>query len=383
MLHLFTSGESHGPQLTAFIEGLPAGLELNLEEIQKEMQRRKIGSGSGARQQMESDTVEIVSGVRQGKTLGSPITLVIKNKDFANWTEVMSARPTEVDPELRKVHSPRPGHADLAGAQKYGFTDLRNVLERASARETTARVAAGAVFKQFLKALGVEVASYTLQIGSVTSDKASHFEEVKTAEEKNPSTRSLSTESHTAMEALIAETRLKQDTLGGVIEVWAVGLPVGLGSYVQWNRKLDGQLAQALMSIQSVKAVEIGEGISATQKHGSEVHDPILYKEKFMRPSNNAGGLEGGVTNGEPLIVRVYHKPIATLYNPLPSVDFESKEPAPAAVERSDICVIPRAGVIAESMTAYVLAQNLLEKFGGDCMEDLLANMESYKRRVG
>lgn len=383
MLQFFTSGESHGPQLTAFIEGLPAGLELDVDAIQTEMARRKIGSGSGARQKMETDTVEIVSGVRQGKTLGSPITLVIKNKDFANWSEVMSPTPTAVDPELKKVHSPRPGHVDLAGAQKYGFTDLRNVLERASARETTARVAAGAVFKQFLKALGIEVASYTLQIGSVSSDKAGNFEEVKTAEEKNPSTRALSTEAHEAMEALIAETRLKQDTLGGVIEVWAVGLPVGLGSYVQWNRKMDGQLAQALMSIQSVKAVEIGEGIAATQKHGSEVHDPIVYNKKFMRPSNNAGGLEGGVTNGEPLIVRVYHKPIATLYNPLPSVDFETKEVAPASIERSDICVIPRAGVISESMTAYVVAKNLLEKFGGDCMEDLVANLESYKKRVG
>lgn len=369
MLQFFTSGESHGPQLMAFIEGLPAGLELDVDAIYTEMARRKIGSGSGARQKMEADAVEIVSGLRKGKTIGSPITLVIKNKDHREEEAALTV--------------PRPGHADLAGAQKYGFTDLRNVLERASARETVARVAAGAVFKQFLKALGIEVASYTLQIGNVTSDTAANFEEVKMAEEKNPSTRALSTEAHEAMEALIAETRLKQDTLGGVIEVWAVGLPVGLGSYVQWNRKMDGQLAQALMSIPSVKAVEIGEGIAATQKHGSEVHDPIVYNKKFMRPSNNAGGLEGGVTNGEPLIVRVYHKPIATLYNPLPSVDFETKEVAPASIERSDICVIPRAGVIAESMTAYVVAKNLLEKFGGDCMEDLVANLESYKKRVG
>jgi len=371
MLRFFTSGESHGPQLTAFIEGMPAGLMINPGEVQKEMQRRKIGSGNGARQNIETDEVEIVSGVRQGKTLGSPITLVIKNKDFTNWTEP------------KEMRSPRPGHADLAGAQKYNFTDLRNVLERASARETAARVAAGAVFKQFLQALGIEVASYTLQIGSVASDKASTFEEVKNAEEKNPGTRAFNEASDQAMEALIAETRKNQDTLGGVIEVWAVGLPVGLGSYVQWDRKMDGQLAQALMSIQSVKAVEIGEGIEATQKPGSKVHDPIAYAEGFVRSSNNAGGLEGGVTNGEPLIVRVYHKPIATLYSPLPSVDIGTKEPTPADIERSDICVIPRAGVISEAMTAYVIAQNVLEKFGGDCMEDLLANLKSYKGRVG
>jgi len=382
MLRFFTSGESHGPQLTAFIEGLPAGLEIDLDEVQKEMKRRKIGSGSGARQIMETDEVEIVSGVRQGKTLGSPITLVIKNKDFANWTEVMSVKANDVDPELKKVRSPRPGHADLAGALKYGFSDLRNVLERASARETTARVAAGAVFKQFLKALRVEVASYTLQIGSVKGEKASDFEKVKNAEVENPSTRALDKKSAEAMEELIMETRKNQDTVGGVIEVWAVGSPVGLGSYVQWDRKMDGQLAQVLMSIPSVKAVEIGEGIEATQKPGSKVHDPILYKTGFKRASNNAGGLEGGVTNGEPLIARVHHKPIATLYKPLASVDFETKEAAPASVERSDICVIPRAGVISEAMVSYVLAKNILEKFGGDCMEDLKKNLASYAERL-
>lgn len=382
MLQFFTSGESHGPELTAFVEGVPAGLDLDLQEIQREMQRRKIGSGSGARQKMETDEVEIVSGVRHGKTLGSPITLVIKNKDFANWTEVMSPLPHKGDLEERKVKSPRPGHADLAGALKYGFSDLRNVLERASARETTARVAAGAVFKQFLKTLGIEVGSYTLRIGSVESPHAKNFEEVKQAELTHASTRALSAEAHEAMEALIAETRKQKDTLGGVIEVWAVNLPVGLGSYTQWNQKLDGRLAQALMSIQSVKAVELGEGIAASQKLGSQIHDPITYQDAFIRTSNNAGGLEGGVTNGQPLIARVYHKPIATLYNPLPSVDFESKEVAPAAVERSDICVIPRAGVIAEAMTSFVLAQALLEKFGGDCMEDLKANMKWYRARA-
>lgn len=382
MFRFFTSGESHGPQLTAFIEGLPAGLTINLEEVQKEMKRRKIGSGSGARQKMETDEVEIVSGVRQGKTLGSPITLVIKNKDFANWTEVMSVTANDADPELKKVRSPRPGHADLAGALKYGFTDLRNVLERASARETTARVAAGAVFKQFLKALGVEVVSYTLQIGSVRGEKASDFKAVKKAEEKNPSTRALDEKSARAMEALIVGARKNQDTLGGIVEVWATGLPVGLGSYVQWDRKMDGQVAQALMSIPSVKAVEIGEGVEAAQNPGSQVHDPIAYEKGFVRSGNNAGGLEGGVTNGEPLIVRVYHKPIATLYKPLPSVDFETKEVAPASIERSDICVIPRAGVIAESMVSAVIVKNILEKFGGDCMEDLIANIASYKARL-
>jgi chorismate synthase len=359
MLRFLSSGESHGPQVTAFIEGLPAGLEIDLAEVQKELQRRKVGSGSGARQTMETDEVEIVSGVRAGKTIGSPITLVIKNKDNL---EGMA---------LPKMKSPRPGHADLAGAQKYGFSDLRNVLERASARETVARVAAGAVFKQFLKVLGIELAAYTVQIGSVTSEKATTFEEVKNAPLETP-----------AMEALIEETRVQKNTLGGVIEVWAVGLPVGLGSYVQWDRKLDGQLAQALMSIPSVKAVEIGDGIAAAQEFGSEVHDAIAYEKGFQRASNRAGGLEGGVTNGEPLVLRVYLKPLATLGVPLESVDFESKETALASVERSDVCVVPRAAVIAEAMTAMVLVQNLLEKFGGDCMEDLLATLESYKKRL-
>lgn len=358
MLRFLSSGESHGPQVTAFIEGLPTGLEIDLAEIQKEMQRRKVGSGSGARQVMETDEVEIVSGVRGGKTIGSPITLVIKNKD--NGAVVLPA-----------MKSPRPGHADLAGAQKYGFSDLRNVLERASARETVARVAAGAVFKQFLKVVGIELASSTVQIGSVASEKAGTFEAVKSAPLETPE-----------MAALIEKARSEKDTLGGVIEVWAVGLPVGLGSYVQWDRKLDGQLAQALMSIPSVKAVELGEGIEAAKKCGSEVHDPIAYEKGFQRASNRAGGLEGGVTNGEPLVLRVYLKPLSTLGDPLASVDFETKEATLASVERSDVCVVPRAGVIVEAMTALVLAQNLLEKFGGDCMEDVQANMESYRSRL-
>lgn len=380
MLRFLTSGESHGPQLTVIIEGLPAGVGVDREEIQKDLRKRKVGSGSGGRQLIEDDAVEIVSGVRHGLTLGSPITLVIENKDFKNWGDKMSPYP--VDTVADKVTAPRPGHADLAGALKYGFDDVRNVLERASARETTMRVAAGSVFKQFLSALGVKLGSHTLQIGTVRVQKKYGFEEVAAVDQNSPVTRCVDAESTAAMEALILEARKKKDTLGGIVEVWAVGLPVGLGSYVHWDRKLDGQLAQALMSIQSVKAVEIGEGVKASESFGSEVHDPITYDEGYVRTSNRAGGLEGGVSNGMPLVVRAYHKPIATLYDPLPSVDIATHETVKATIERSDICVIPRAGIIGESMVAYVLAKAFLEKFGSDCLQDIQASYAAYQTRL-
>ncbi len=380
MLRFLTSGESHGPQLTVIIEGMPAGVQVDREELQKDLRKRKVGSGSGGRQKIEDDAVEIVSGVRHGLTLGSPITLVIKNKDYANWGEKMSPYP--IEGEVEKVTAPRPGHADLAGVQKYGFDDVRNVLERASARETTARVAAGSVFKQFLKAVGVRMGSHTLQIGSVRVQKDYTFEDVAAVDENSPVTRCVDNAATEQMEALILEARKKRDTLGGIVEVWAIGLPVGLGSYVHWDCKLDGQLAQAVMSIQSVKAVEIGEGVEASQSFGSQVHDPIHYEEGYLRDSNRAGGLEGGVTNGMPLVVRAYHKPIATLYAPLPSVDIATHETVQATIERSDICVIPRAGIIGESMVAYVLAKAVLEKFGGDCLVDIQASMAAYGARL-
>jgi chorismate synthase len=381
MLRFLTAGESHGPQLTVIIEGLPAGIPIDSGKIQAEMQKRKIGSGSGGRQQMEQDNAEIVSGVRHGKSLGSPITLVIRNKDFQNWEDQMNPEPRAVT--VDKVTEPRPGHADLAGVMKYGFDDVRNVLERASARETTARVAAGAIFKQFLAAFGIELASHTLQIGKHRVVNDYDFTDVKMASEVSPLTRCVDKDLAEKMEAQILEARQKRDTLGGIVEVWAMNVPVGLGSHVHWDRKMDGQIAQALMSIQSVKAVEIGEGVTAAESFGSEVHDSIEHDgQDFQRSSNRAGGLEGGITNGQPLVVRVYHKPIATLYNPLPSVDIATKEPVLATIERSDICVIPRAGVIAESMLAYVLAKNLLEKFGGDCLSDIQNNVAAYKARL-
>lgn len=380
MLRFLTAGESHGPQLTVIIEGMPAGVSIDREEIQRDLQKRKVGSGSGGRQKIEDDRVEIVSGVRHGVTLGSPITLVILNKDFANWGEKMSPYP--VGSAVERVTAPRPGHADLAGVQKYGFDDVRNVLERASARETTMRVAAGSVFKQFLAAMGVRMGSHTLQIGTVRVEKDYGFDEVLAVDEASPVTRCVDPEAAEAMEALILEARKKRDTLGGVVEVWAVGLPVGLGTYVHWDRKLDGQLAQAVMSIQSVKAVEIGEGIQASESFGSEVHDAIHFDEGFQRSTNRAGGLEGGVTNGMPLVIRAYHKPIATLYDPLPSVDIATHETVKATIERSDVCVIPRAGIIGESMVAYVLAKAFLEKFGGDCLQDIQASMTAVQARL-
>lgn len=352
MLRFLTSGESHGPQLTVIIEGLPAGIPIDLADIQKEMQKRKLGSGNGGRQKIETDEVEIVSGVRHGLTLGSPITLVIKNRDFANW---------EKDMGKKKLTTPRPGHADLAGALKYDFDDVRNVLERASARETAARVAAGAIFKQFLALFDISISSRVLQIGPISMEK---------------------TNAKIAIEKLILETQKNKDTLGGVIEVSAKNVPVGLGSPVHWDRRIDGQLAQALMSIPSVKAVEIGAGIEAAALFGSQVHDPIQYKKGFIRPSNNAGGIEGGMTNGMPLILKVFHKPIATLYDPLPSVDLKTKKPALACIERSDICVIPRAGVISEAMVAFVLAKNFLEKFGCDSTQDIKASYKNYLKRL-
>ncbi len=390
MLRFLTAGESHGKGLTVIIEGMPAGVPLSADFIMSEMQKRKKGAGSGGRQKIEDDAVEITSGVRFGKTLGSPITIFIANKDFKNWGEKMSSEvQSSMVVDSAKVVRPRPGHADLAGIQKYGFDDVRNVLERASARETTARVAAGAIFKQLLLPFGIEFASHTVQIGAVKMDevlmkKACTFEQVQQAYTKNPETRCLDDKVAKKMTEAIKQAAIEQNTLGGVIEVWAQNVPVGLGSYVHFDRKIDGQIAQALMSIQSVKAVELGEGVKSAETPGADVHDEIYYDKDqgYYRKTNRAGGVEGGVTNGMPVVARVYLKPISTLYKPLKTVNIATHKADIATIERSDICVVPRAGVIVESMLAYVIAKNFLEKFGGDCLEDIEQSYKNYVKRV-
>jgi len=367
MLRFLTAGESHGKGLTIIIEGMPAGVPISVDFINQELAKRQKGAGSGGRMLIEKDEVEMLSGIRFGKTIASPISMIIWNKDHKNWGEKMSVeeQPEEVVASAR-VTEPRPGHVDLPGVQKYGFNDVRNVLERASARETTARVAAGAVFKQLLQNEGIEIASHTVQIGDIRLQKEYTFEDIQKTYENDPEIRCIDPETSKKMKFLIETTRKDMNTLGGVIEVWADNVPAGLGSYVHWDRKIDGQIAQALMSVQSVKAVEIGSGVSAAGSMGSEVHDEIYHNEKegYYRKTNRAGGIEGGVTNGMPVVVRVYHKPISTLYKPMNTIDIETKKSVKATVERSDICVVPRAGVVSEAMLSYVLAQNLLERYG-------------------
>lgn len=418
LLRFLTAGESHGPALAVIVEGMPAGLPLDEEWINHQLARRQAGYGRGRRMQIERDRVEILAGVRHGLTLGSPIALRIANRDYANWEAAMSPHPpSHANPvpgqeghegqaegdnwRLRPVTRPRPGHADLAGAMKFAFTDLRNVLERASARETAARVAAGAVARRLLEELGIRVGGHVRSIGSVRSatvaldgpetDVAALVE----AAERSP-VRCADPAASGAMVQAIDEARARGDSLGGVFEVVADGVPPGLGSYTHWDRRLDGRLAQALMSIPGVKAVEVGCGFDSAVRFGSELHDPIHYGPVprgqyrarpdgigFFRSSNRAGGLEGGVTTGQPVVVRAAVKPIATLMQPLPSVDLVTREPARAAIERSDVCVVPSAVVVGEAMVAWVLAQAVLEKFGGDSLGDLTAALELYRRRLG
>ena len=399
MLRFLTAGESHGKGVVVIVEGMPANVPISIPQLQLEMQKRKKGAGSGGRQIIEDDAIEILSGIRFGKTLGSPIALLVQNKDFKNWGQKMSTEPQDESfIEGLKVVKPRPGHADLAGVLKYGFDDVRNVLERASARETTARVAAGAIFKQFLSQFGIDFASHTIQIGPIKLSKKSDFNvvlseanedkytftDVKASYDADPETRCIDETTSFQMKAAIEKARKEMNTLGGIVEVWAVGVPTGLGSYVHFNRKIDSQIAQAIMSIPSVKAVEIGEGVASATSQGSEVHDEIYFSEKngYFRTTNRAGGIEGGVTNGMPVIVRAFHKPISTLYKPLKTVNIKTKLPDLATVERSDICVVPRAGVISECMLAYVIAQNFLEKFGNDNFNDIKQNYKLFQKRV-
>jgi chorismate synthase len=378
MLRILTAGESHGPACVTVIEGMPAGLKVRIRDINHDLKRRHSDYGRGGRGLIEEDKVEILSGIRYGRTLGSPITLIVRNLDFANWQDEMSIEETEKP--AAKVTRPRPGHADLAGALKYGQDDIRNISERASARETVGRVMAGAVLRQLLLEFGIRLASHTVQIGPVKLTRHySDFEEVAKVFEKDPDTRCLDPATSQQMKKAIAKAQARKDTLGGVVEVIASGVPVGLGSVMHYDRRLDGLIAQALMSIPSVKAVEIGNAIQGAAMSGSEFQDQIIYKgDRFTRPTNNMGGIEGGMSNGQDIVCRAYHKPISTLGKPLETVDIATRRPASATVERSDICAVPRAGVISEAMLALVLGQAMTEKFGGDHIDEMKRNFSAY-----
>ncbi|MDT5122957.1 MAG: chorismate synthase [Acidobacteriota bacterium] len=386
MFRFTTAGESHGRALVAIVEGLPAGLPVDVEQINRELERRQWGYGRGGRMKIERDRVEILSGVRHGLTLGSPLALMIENKDWANWTEVMSVEAVDMPPEKsRRVKRPRPGHADLAGGQKFGARDLRNVLERASARETAARVACGALAKQLLAVFGVEIRSHVIQLGGIPDKPLELAWDIITAIPDDAPLRCADAEAQARMVALVDEKRREGDTLGGIFEVVARGVVPGLGSHTAWDLKLDGRLAQAVMSIPAVKAVAIGAGTEASNLPGSEVHDEIAYDEansQFIRQTNRAGGLEGGITNGEELRVRGHLKPISTLRRALRSVDIDTKKEESASFERSDITAVPAAGVIGEAMVALVLAQAMREKFGGDSLGEMRHNFDGYREQL-
>ncbi|GCF93707.1 chorismate synthase [Enterococcus florum] len=385
-MRYLTAGESHGPELTAIIEGIPAGLDLSVEKINQELKKRQGGYGRGGRMKIEKDQVRITSGVRHGKTLGSPITMVVENKDWKNWKTVMSVEEVpEKDQLLRRVSKPRPGHADLVGGMKYQHADLRNILERSSARETTVRVAIGALAKQVLSAVGIDIASHVVLLGGIKAqipENLSVAEIRQTTEASEVYTVDPSIEEE--MKQLIDQTKKDGDTLGGIVEVRLENVPPGLGSYVQWDRKLDGKLAQAILSINAFKGVEFGLGFEAANQPGSNVMDEIIWEEAegYSRTSNRLGGFEGGMTNGEQLIIRGVMKPIPTLYKPLMSVDTDTKEPYKASVERSDSTAVPAAAVVAENVAATVIAAELLEQFHSDTMDELIAELNKYRQRI-
>jgi chorismate synthase len=388
MLRFQTAGESHGQALVAILSGMPAGLCVDFEYVNRELKRRQGGYGRGGRMKIESDAAQFLSGVRHGRTIGSPITLLISNHDWENWKEALAV---EDRPETRAKHKaltrPRPGHADLAGCLKYNFPEARYVLERASARETAARVAAGAVAKLFLKEFSIEVASHVIAVGSVAlEDEPVSFERVLALRAvEDIMLGCVDPAVETRMKEEVDKALEARDTVGGTFEVIAHGVPPGLGSCTQWDERLDGQLAQAVMSIQAVKVVEIGGGIQGAASPGSQVHDEIGYdreKSRFTRKSNRAGGLEGGISNGEDIVVRGYLKPISTLRRPLESVDFETRETVKAAYERSDVCVVPAAGVVGEAMVALTISRSFLEKFGGDSMGETKRNFLAYMEQV-
>ncbi|MGM0166675.1 chorismate synthase [Enterococcus sp. AZ135] len=383
-MRYLTAGESHGPELTTIIEGVPAGLTLSIEAINQELARRQGGYGRGGRMKIEKDQVRITSGVRHGKTLGSPITMIVENLDWKNWQKVMSVEAVaEKDEKLRRVSKPRPGHADLVGGMKYGHRDLRNVLERSSARETTMRVAIGAIAKQILAAIDIEIASHVAILGGIEANvpEVLSVEEIKAKTEVSE-VNMVDLTIEDSVKELIDQTKKAGDTIGGVVEVRTDNVPAGLGSYVQWDRKLDGKIAQIMMSINAFKGVEFGIGFEAARQPGSKVMDEIIWDDGYSRTSNHLGGFEGGMTNGEQIIVRGVMKPIPTLYKPLMSVDIDTKEPYKASVERSDSTAVPAASVVAEHVVATVLAEEILEKFSSDTIDDLKQAVSEYREEI-
>ncbi|HEX5772742.1 MAG TPA: chorismate synthase [Geomobilimonas sp.] len=386
MLRYLTAGESHGPQLTAIIEGIPAGFPLEAEYINIDLARRQWGYGRGGRMQIETDRAEILSGVRWGKSIGSPVTLCVVNRDWVNWQEKMSPHVRHRDDKLAVTRS-RPGHADLPGAMKYDHHDVRNILERSSARETAVRVAVGAVAKSILAQFDIAVSGFVTELGGIKTERPNLSWEAVAGKIVKSELFTYDERAEAEMKALIDRAKDSGDTVGGVIEVNVCGVPVGLGSHVQWDRKLDGRLAMALMSIQAIKGVEVGSGFDAARNPGSKVHDEIYYDSVrlvegkasgFYRKTNNAGGIEGGITNGETIVVRAAMKPIPTLYKPLRSVDILTKEPFEATVERSDTCAVPAAAVVAEAVVAVEIANAFLEKFGGDSLGEIRRNYDGY-----
>lgn len=390
-MRYLTAGESHGPQLTTIIEGLPSLLPITAEQINHELKRRQGGHGRGRRMQIETDTVEITSGIRHGKTLGSPVALVVTNDDWKHWTKIMGAEPLpeDVDPNeiKRQISRPRPGHADLVGGMKYGHRDLRNVLERSSARETTVRVAVGAVAKILLEQLGIRIVAHVVEIGGITIDRQAvegkSVEEIRAIVEEDPC-YCVDPEASAKMVALIDETKKAGDTIGGVVEVIVEGMPAGVGSYVHYDRKLDGKLAQAMLNINAFKGVEFGIGFDAAHVPGSQVHDEIIWDEEqgYTRRTNRLGGLEGGMSTGMPIVVRGVMKPIPTLYKPLQSVDIETKEAFKASVERSDACAVPAASVVAEHAIAFEIANAILDQFHADQLPQLQQQIEQMKQQA-
>lgn len=380
-IRYLTAGETHGPQLTAIIEGLPSGLELDFEALNFQLARRQKGYGRGRRMQIEKDTADIVGGVRHGYTTGAPVAMVVVNNDWKHWTKIMNIEPMEgTDEEKRRVHRPRPGHADLNGGLKYNHKDLRNVLERSSARETAIRVGVGAVARQFLAQFGIKIGGQVIRIGEIEApaNDLPLDELIERTEES--SVRVVDKETEQKMEAYIDQIKKEGDSIGGIVECIVEGVPVGLGTFVQYDRKLDARIAQAVMSINAFKGVEIGIGFEAGHIRGSQVHDEILYSEErgYHRATNRLGGFEGGMTNGMPIVVRGVMKPIPTLYKPLQSVDIDTKEPFTAQVERSDACAVPAASVVMESVVAWEVAKAFLEKFGGDSMTEIRKNYDNY-----
>ncbi len=387
MLRFVTAGESHGQALVAWISGLPAGVPVDLEFISRELHRRQLGFGRGGRQRIEKDQADILAGVRHGKTIGAPIVLRLENRDWKNWEKALPVEDSDgADDAQRRLTAPRPGHADLAGAQKFNFHDARYVLERASARETAARVAAGALAKIFLREFGAAVLSHTIAVGHARLGRAATWEEIQAVcENLDSPLRCVDPDTEAKMKAEVDHVLRAGDSVGGIFEVVARGIPPGLGSHAQWDEKLDARIARAVMSIQAVKGVEIGTGVANAESYGSEVQDEIRYdgaRKRFSRLSNRAGGLEGGITNGEDILVRGYLKPISTLRRPLLTADMITKEEVKAAYERSDVCVVPAGGVAGEAMVAFELAAAFLEKFGGDSLEETRRNYDGYQKQL-